>query len=1619
MKGFKKLSRVAGLFLLLIASLIQSSCGSGETEERNVKKAIQVLCIKPDHISETQMNADVDTYYNYWKTTYVNQSNGNTPGGGYYVKADSTGGHSYPIKSNSEAHGYGMLTFALMGDQSYFDGMYNMFDKHRSTINTNNMSWVITEEEHAYQDSDSATDGDMDIAYALLLAHDRWGSAGSVDYLSKAKQLITDGIKAGDMGAQSHRTKLGDWDSDQYSTRASDWMAGHMRAYYAATNDVFWNSAADTVYSLIGQLSTNYSPNTGLMPDFIVDSTPKPADPGFLEGDNDGDYYYNSCRYPFRIAVDYAHNGTAGAKLALNRTLSWLKSKTNNNPANIKAGYSLSGDVLSGSDYFTTAFASPFIAACVVDSAHQQYLNDGWDLIKNDKSGYYGDSINLLCMLHISGKWKAPGSGPGPDPDPNIALGKPVTVSSVETSSFAGSNAVDGNAASRWASQEGNDPEWIAVDLGKLYDITKITLKWEDAFAKHYSIETSHDNAAWTQVFEESNGNGGNDDITLSVTGRYIRLTGTERGTPYGYSLFEFEAYGTDAQPSDHTLTVTTDSHGTVALNPSGGAYANGTVVTLTATGNSGWLFDHWENDLSGSSNPASVTMDSDKTVKAVFREDTAPDVNIALNKPVTVSSVEGSAFTGSLAVDGDVNTRWASVEGHDPEWIAIDLGKIYDITKIVLNWEAAFASHYIVETSYDGSSWTQVLEETSGNGGSEDISLTATARHIRLTGLARGTSYGYSLFEFEVYGTEAQQPADYTLTVTTDTHGTVVLSPGGGTYPDGTVVTLTAAGNTGWVFDHWENDLSGSVNPASVTMDSDKTVKAVFRQDTATYYTVTVLPDTNGTVSLSPSGGTYADGTVVTLTATGNTGWVFDHWENDMSGNTNPDDITVDSDKTVKAVFVEEVNQPWKFIVYGDTRSEDDDHRSVLRSIKNNTPDYQFIMNVGDVVEDGEQTDQWETWQDACNDELGGTGQDSVPPEYMSCVGNHDDGGDPNWKQYLSGQNKLYGNDGTFFTVDYENVRIVVLNTEDPDSPEQLAMLNKAINENPKTWLFTIWHKPIFAFGSKSYQGDLHQKWGVPLYNGGADIMFMGHAHYYVRSKKLELNGDKNPPLDPVNGTAHIVTGTGGASRDDVEPDTDGNDYMVDGYSSDLSYTELTVNGNKLELRQIDTDGKVIDTATYTANPKTGVNPGNNIALNKTVSVSSVEDNTFSGSNAVDGNYSTRWASVEGNDPEWILIDLEKTYDITGSRLNWEAAFAKKYIMETSMDSVSWTQVYEETNGNGGIDTIDLDVTARYIKLTGQERGSAYGYSLFEFEVYGTENSNGNNALDVFNIPELYPSAQPERAWDSRHWANGQQRDLSSHGRDADDPKNWTQMRGSGNYTIDGNGILELGGSQPRIYITGYTYNGSTLDESIPPEVFWKNVEVTVYYKRSGTDGENWGGLVMGTRSGPDGHTSHSYCSASTYYARMRHDGKWDFEKELTHPDAEYWGTALHQHGELWGGNPLPSDRWIGMKFVIYNLNQDDVKMQYYYDKTSGGDPALISDKSNWEKIGELTDNGNWPVSVKADCVGTEYIDAGRVDNGKSTQVITDGGGVVFIRNTGAAKAEYKWLTIREVSTP
>ncbi|MDI5967860.1 discoidin domain-containing protein [Streptomyces sp. SL13] len=129
---------------------------------------------------------------------------------------------------------------------------------------------------------------------------------------------------------------------------------------------------------------------------------------------------------------------------------------------------------------------------------------------------------------------------------------------------------------------------------------------------------------------------------------------------------------------------------------------------------------------------------------------------NVALGRPTTASSFESDGYGGcpcgpADATDGDLTTRWAS-DWSDPQWLQVDLGTVTALHHIQLDWESAYGKDYTIQVSNDGQTWQTIHTTTGGDGGIDDFDVSGSGRYVRLDATARGTGYGYSLYEFGVY---------------------------------------------------------------------------------------------------------------------------------------------------------------------------------------------------------------------------------------------------------------------------------------------------------------------------------------------------------------------------------------------------------------------------------------------------------------------------------------------------------------------------------------------------------------------------------------------------------------------------------------------------------------------------------------------------------------------------------------------------------------------------------------------------------------------------------------------------------------------------------------------------
>ncbi len=366
--------------------------------------------IRPS-VPHSELVKATEDYYDTWKGRYVVEGCAN---GELRVKSEP----DTDAFTVSEAHGYGMLFTVLMSEhdaqaQSTFDAMFRYYRAHQSNIVDGLMAWAQDEGCDNVGGDNAATDGDLDIAYALLLADSTWGSGGSVKYADEAARVM-DAILEGEVAPENY-LYVGDWvqpDDDADGTRASDFMLDHLRAFGMASGNARWTSVLDRTYAIIANVQDKHSAS-GLLSDFILGADgddPAPPDGRWLEGDHDGDYAYNACRVPWRLAGDYLLFGEARARTAVRKINAFIRERVGDDPSAIVDGYRLDGEPYGR--FASMAFAAPFAAAAMIEpeqGTNQAWLDSLWEfIVQQDDENYYSDSIKLGTMLMVSGLYHAP-----------------------------------------------------------------------------------------------------------------------------------------------------------------------------------------------------------------------------------------------------------------------------------------------------------------------------------------------------------------------------------------------------------------------------------------------------------------------------------------------------------------------------------------------------------------------------------------------------------------------------------------------------------------------------------------------------------------------------------------------------------------------------------------------------------------------------------------------------------------------------------------------------------------------------------------------------------------------------------------------------------------------------------------------------------------------------------------------------------------------------------------------------------------------------------------------------------------------------------------------------------
>ncbi|MFI8209441.1 discoidin domain-containing protein [Streptomyces werraensis] len=684
-----------------------------------------------------------------------------------------------------------------------------------------------------------------------------------------------------------------------------------------------------------------------------------------------------------------------------------------------------------------------------------------------------------------------------------------------------------------------------------------------------------------------------------------------------------------------------------------------------------------------------------------------AAETLLSQGRPATASSQEGDGYAPSAAVDGNLTgTRWAS-RWSDPQWFQVDLGQRSDLSRVVLTWEGAYGRSYRIQASDDGTDWRTLQTVTGGDGGTDELAVTGSGRYVRMLGTERSGGYGYSLWEFQVYGsTDGTPPATGAVEVT-GSQGNWQLTVGGQPY---TVKGLTWGPAIADAPKYLPDVKSMGVNTIR-TWGTDGGTKPLL--DSAAANGLKVV---NG-FWLQPGGGPGSGGCVnyVTDTAYKNTmltefaKWVeaYRNHPATLMWNVGNESVLGLQNCYSGAELEAQRNAYTGFV------------NDVAKKIHSIDPDHPVTS-----------TDAWTgAWPYY---------QRNAPDLDLYSMNSYGDicGVREDWEQ--GGYTKPYlitegGPAGEWEVPDDAN-----------GVPDEPTDVQKAEGYT-KAWNCVTGHRGVALGATLFHYGTEHDFGGI-WFNLLPDGLKRLSYYAVKRAYTATAGNDNTPPVVSALAVSPASSAPAGGEftvRADVrDPDGDPITYKIflsGNYANgDKRLVEAswrsTGNGTfavrapeklgvwKVYLQAEDGRGNAgIETKSVkvVAPPVTGTN----VALNKPTTASSFQpsygDCPCEPAKATDGRADTRWAS-DWSDPQWIQVDLGSATPVRKLQLVWDPAYAKSYEVHISDNGTAWRTIYSTTTGNGDIDTIDVAATARHVRLHLTARGTGWGYSLHEFGIYG-----------------------------------------------------------------------------------------------------------------------------------------------------------------------------------------------------------------------------------------------------------------------------------------------------------
>lgn len=752
------------------------------------------------------------------------------------------------------------------------------------------------------------------------------------------------------------------------------------------------------------------------------------------------------------------------------------------------------------------------------------------------------------------------------------------------------------------------------------------------------------------------------------------------------------------------------------------------------------------------------------------------PFSNIALNKQAVASSQENAGTPASYATDGNLSTRWGSAHSN-PQWIYVNLGAISYVSHIHLVWETAYSSLYDIQISDDAQNWTNI-KTVSGLGKTESIEINRETKYIRMYAKERATSYGHSLFEFEVYGVPPMGTEPVLFGID--------LTPRNGVVREGDEVKLAATG-----FDQHGNAMN--INPVYSIISGNGTINQQGIFIPAKYGNATVQAKVGNltakanflveesikltSIAIQPKKASLIKGQGVTFTSTAK-----DQFAANFKTESLKYRVIETNQQLTERTFWGNNTGSYKVVVGAENATVSDTAIVEVKELSKtnlafgkpvSASSYENDGTLPSYINDGNITTRWgsafsdpesitiDLLENFVIDRIHLFWQTSYATDFEIKTSLDEE----NWQTVYTENNGNGGN--SEINIQPLAARFVKLictkrNTAYGSSLWELEVYGSNFWAQPQPTSIEIEPQPLVAYLGEELQlsATVFDQYGLEFaltenvqwsINGGGVIndnaRLTPHTagEYWIRASYKNLQ--KEFPIQILDNkvlTSIVILPSYVTIKKAEQYQFSAK--AVDQFGNEMT-TEIvwscdggTISGNG--IYSSNNTGLFNITAqsgniTSTAKVEVIENYTSNLALGKTVTASS-----GTATAAVDGSTGTRWESNFVDGPEWLMVDLGDAYQLTDAEIVWEAASANNYEIQLSKDAINWTTLKTATALTGArTDTWRISGIGRYLRVWCTKRATVYGYSIWELRAFGKI----LNANEPYQIEILSPKTNIE----------------------------------------------------------------------------------------------------------------------------------------------------------------------------------------------------------------------------------------------------------------------------------